>query len=235
MNITSLLPAGWQSVFTESDRKIAIGVDPATTTKRKSNPTAIAVAQLVQLTVFIRVALRFKTDDPRVTTAVIRELATKLPHGLKARRVNILATNERFFASSLKRELAGIVPVDLVIESEKTTYLGVEMPVKMAIGNMVVNQIDDGYLAVADEEWVKKDLRQTTRDRGTFLAEPDEMGNHADLFCAIGAALRGLLSKGGAAEASATPVGGTGRQRAHRRLLNPLAHLHRGSGAKVHV
>lgn len=217
---SDVLPVNWRDVFSADDRRIGIGVDPATTTKKKSNPTGIAVVQQVGLTFFARVLLRFKTSDPRVTTAIIRELLD-LPHGLKVRRVCILATNERFYAAQLKRELSGKVPVQPVIESEATVYLGEKMLVKSYLGNQLINTIEDGYLAVPDERWVKNDLRQPVRVGGTFATEPDESGNHADAFCALGAALHALISKGGPAQAEAVQVGGPPQGDA--RWKNPFA------------
>ena len=208
MKALDVLPSNWRDVFSPDHRRIGIGIDPATTTKKKSNPTGIAVIQQVGLMYFVRVLLRFKTSDPRVTTGIVRELLD-LPHGLKVRKVCILATNERFYAAQLKRELAGTVPVQPVIESEGTVYLGEKMLVKSYLGNQLINTIEDGYLAVPDERWVKSDLRQPVRVGGTFAAEPDESGNHADGFCAIGAGLHALIAKGGRAEAAAVQIGGS--------------------------
>jgi hypothetical protein len=236
MIVTDVLPSNWRDVFSRDHRRIGIGCDPATTTKKKSNPTGIAVIQQVGLTYFVRLLLRFKTSDPRVTTAILRELATGLPHGLKARRICILATNERFYAAGLRRELAGIVPVEPVIESEVTTYLGEDMIFKSYLGNQLVNTIEDGYLPVPDEPWVKADIRQVVRDKGTFTAEPDENGNHADGFCAIGAGLHALIGKGGPAQARAVPVGTskmTGRP--NPGFKNPHFRQFEQSGVKVHA
>ena len=186
MIVSDVLPANWRDVFHPDHRKIGIGADPATTTKKKSNPSAIAVTQQVGLSFFVRILVKFKTSDPAVTTALLRELLD-LPHGLRARRLCILATNERFYAAGLRRELAGLVPVEAVIESEATQYLGERMLVKSYLGNQFVNTIDDGYLPLPDASWLKADIRQVERVAGSFAAEPDENGNHADGFCAIGA------------------------------------------------
>ena len=234
MIASDVLPSNWREVFSPNHPRIGIGVDPATTTKKKSNPTSIAVIQQVGLSFFVRVLLRFKTSDPRVTTWLLRELLN-LPHGLKCRRVAILATNERFFAAGLKREFTGICPVELVIESEATIYLGQSMSTKAYLGNQLVNTLDDGYLALPDYPWVQKDLRQVVREGGTFAAEVDEGGNHADGFCSIGAGLHTLLSGSGPAQASAAQVGTFGgRQQAGRALKNPYAHLYE-KGTRLHA
>lgn len=234
MIVTDVLPANWRDVFTPNHPRIGIGLDPATTTKKKSNPSSIAVLQQVGISFFVRVLLRFKTSDPRVTTWLLRELLD-LPHGLKCRRVAILATNERFYAAGVKREFAGICPVELVIESEGTVYLGEKMSMKAYLGNQLVNTMDDGYVALPDYPWVQKDLRQVVREGGTFASDVDEGGNHADAFCAISAALHSLLSGSGPAEASAAQVGSYGsRQQAGRALKNPYAHLYE-KGTRLHA
>lgn len=233
MIVSDVLPANWRDVFSRDYPRVGIGVDPATTTKKKSNPTGVAVIQQVGLSYFVRLLLRFKTSDPQVTTAILRELATGLPHSLKVRRICILATNERFYAAQLKRELAGIVPVDPVIESEATVYLGENMLVKSYLGNQLVNTIEDGYLPLPDETWVKADLRQVVRDKGTFTAEPDENGNHADGFSATSAGLHALISKGGPAVADAVDISGGKTRR--RDLKNPFAGLHFSRGTTLHA
>jgi hypothetical protein len=236
MIVSDVLPASWRDVFSENDRRIGIGVDPATTTKKKSNPTGIAVIQQVGLSYFVRILLRFKTSDPDVTTEILRELVTGLPHTLKARRLCILATNERFYAAGLRRQFSGIVPVEMLIESEATTYLGEKMTVKSYLGNQLVNTIEDGYLPLPDEPWVKSDIRQVVRDKGTFNAEPDENGNHADGFCAIGAGLHALIARGGPAQAKATPVGSSAKSgKPNAGFKNPYYSKFQTHGAKIHV
>jgi hypothetical protein len=229
-----VLPSNWRDFISLDHRRVALGIDPATTTRQKSNPTAIALLQQVGLMVYVRLLVRFKTSDDRVTTAIAREIATTLPHGLKLRRLCILATNERFYAAALKRHLAGIVPVEMLIESEATQYLGQKMLFKAYLGNLLCNQIEDGYLALPDEPWVKSDIRQVVRDKGTFTAEVDEDGSHADGFSAITAALHGLAGPGGPAIAAAIDI--TGEARPNPGWKNPFYHIHQPGGrVKTHA
>lgn len=207
INLADIFPAGWMDRFSDHPR-IGLGLDPATTTKEKSNPSGFVVIQQVGRMNFPRLMVRFKTDNPDVTKGVLRYTLDGLrSRGFSARRLCILATNERFFAADVRKEFAGRVPVQLVIESEKTTYLGEDMLTKAYLGNLVVNTIDDGYLPLAPEEFVKKDFRQVVRDRGTFDAEVAEDGGHADLFAATGAALHAVITNGGPAVAAAAQVG----------------------------
>lgn len=213
LKLEDVLPKGWLDLFTEHPR-IAIGVDLSTTTNKKSNPTSIAVGQEVGLVKFTRLLLRFKNDKPEVMRWLLRAIVKALrDRGLSVRVVAIDATNERFFATDLRDDLAAIVPVELVITSEKTKYRGEEMLMKSYLGNLLVNTCDDGYLALPSGKWVEIDMRQTVRDRGTFVSEVLADGGHADCFCAIANMLHGFEGAGGPAKAEGAPVGtyGAGR------------------------
>lgn len=224
IHVADILPSGWLDAFSREHRQIGIGLDPATTTKAKSNPSAIVVAQRVNLMHFARLVLRFKTDDPDVTTFLLMAIVSALrSRGLSVRRLCILATNERFFAVSVRKKMVGKCPVELVIESEKTTYLGEEMLMKAYLGNLFVNTIDDGYLALPPEEFVKTDLRLVVRDRGTFDCDLGEDGGHGDIFAAGGAAIHGITAKGGPPEAHAAQVGTFGAKVPSSRKLHPFS------------
>lgn len=218
-------PDDWKYLLQEHSR-IAVGVDPATTTKKLSNPTGIAVTERIGLDYYVRAAVRFKTDDPAVTRAMI-DRAISLPNGRRVRRVVILATSERFFATDERKRLAGKCPVDLVYEAEKVAYLGEEMTYKLYLGNLVVNMLNDARAFLPNAVWLRNDLRQP--EGATFMADPDENGNHADLFCAIGASFHGLFSAGGPATAYATPLSKIGApQNVGRKLKNPYAYKYGG-------
>lgn len=222
IRVADILPSGWLDLFSPHHRQIGIGLDPATTTKATSNPSAIVCVQRVNLMHFARVVLRFKTDDPDVTFFLLNALVTGLrSRGLSARRLVILATNERFFAVSVRKKMIGKVPTELLIESENTTYLGEEMKVKAYLGNLFVNTIDDGYLALPNADFVKTDLRLVVKDRGTFDSELGEDGGHGDIFAAGAAAIHGITAKGGPPEAAAAQVGTFRAKSANGRKLHP--------------
>jgi hypothetical protein len=216
-------PDDWKYLL--GDGPIAVGVDPATTTKKLSNPTGLVVTQREGLDYVVRAAIRFKTNDPAVTRAFI-DRAIDLPGNRRVRRVVIAATGERFFATDERSRLAGRVPVELVIESERISYLGEEMTYKLYLGNLVVNTFNDNRIATPNAVWFRNDLRQP--EGATFIAEPDENGNHADVFVALGCSLHGLISAGGPATATAVPVGSTigAPPKLRAGLKNPLAHLY---------
>lgn len=206
VRVQDILPTGWRDLLTPGD-PVGLGVDLGTTTKKKSNPSAISVIQKVGNDYYARLVLRFKTNDPDITEALLYQ-ALDLPHGLRSRRVCVDATNERFFASSLRRKLIGKAVVNLVVSSEATTYLGEKMNFKTYLGNLFINTIDDGRLALPPEPWLEKDIRQVQRDRGMFDADVDEEGNHADGFDSLKLALHALTGNAsGPVEAHAAPVG----------------------------
>lgn len=219
-------PKDWKDLLTPF-HPVALGFDVATTTKKKSNPSAIAVVQKVGLDFIVRAVCRWKTNDPAVSEAVLDE-ALDLPHGLRLRRVVIDATNERFFAANQRKRLRGRVAVELIVASESTQHRGEEMNWKTYLGNLLVNTVEDGRLLLPNEAWLKKDLRQPKRDRGSFTCEPDEDGNHGDCFDGIKLGLHGVLGPGGPARASATPVGTYGAKPPQRAgILNPFARFFR--------
>lgn len=230
--IEDVLPADWLDLFDPLYPRIGLGLDPATTTKAKSNPSAFVAIQQLSLMYFARLVVRFKTDDPEVTKAIMRLILTGLKSkGMHARRLCIAATNERFFAAACRREFAALVPVQLVIESEKTEYLGEEMLYKAYLGNLVVNTVEDGYLPLPPEPWLKKDIRQVVRDKGTFNAEVEDDGGHGDCFVGLGLALHALKTKGGPAEASAASTGSYGAGgKPTRKLFNRYASRYVKSG-----
>ncbi len=226
LSVEDILPPAWLSVFSRAHPRIAIGIDPATTTKKKSNPTGIVVIQQVGQFYYQRLVIRMKTEDPDVIERLLMLVIAGLRSiGLSVRRVCIRATNERFFAVQLRKRLAGKAPVTMLIESETIVYLGVSMKVKVYLGNLVVNMIEDGYLPIPEAEWLKRDYRSVTKERGTFESEILEDGGHGDCFDAAGAGLHGLITKGGRAEASAAGTGSMGpaRQTPPRKILNKFA------------
>jgi hypothetical protein len=215
---TNVLPRGWRD-FLAATGPIGIGVDPATTTKAKSNPTGVALTQKVGEDFIVRVVLRFKTSDGDATEQVVRELLD-LPHALRCRKVVIDATNERFFAIALKKKLAGKVVVEPVVSSENAPVRGRDvglesyekMTFKTYLGNLLVNTMEDGHLLLPREEWLRDDLRAVKRDRGGFAAEVDADGNHADCFDAIKNSLYALIGAGaGPAESVPAQVGTFGQ------------------------
>ena len=219
MKVAQSLPAGWASFISPDYPRIGLGMDIGTTTKQKSNPSVLAVTQEVGMSYFVRLLVSWKTRDPAVARAILALVLDGLPHGFRGRRLCIDATSERYFAADLRRDLSGRIPVDLVVASEATEYMGEKMIFKQYLGNLLVNTIEDGYLALPKENWIQKDFRSVIRDRGTFEAEVDEDGRHGDCFDAVKLSLHALIVPGGPVQVSAAQVGsyGTGKTNAKSR------------------
>jgi hypothetical protein len=208
---------------------LGLGLDVATTEKEKSNPSSLAFVEKVGNDFVERLLLRWKTNDPAVTRAII-EAVLMLIAPRRVRKLCIDATSERFFAADLKKALGPMVPTDLIVASENHTYLGEEMTFKVYLGNLLVNTMEDGHFAMADEVWIKDDFRLVKRDRGTFNAELDSAGNHADTFDGSKLALHAIIGPGGPAAASAAQVGTFGGKASSAGWKNPFAALHRRTG-----
>ncbi len=201
--IESAFPDDWKTRIGQG--KLGYGLDLATTANKKSNPSALVVVEGVGVDYVVRALVRWKTNNPAVTRAMVFR-ALDLPLDRRGRRLCIDATSERFFATDLHAALVGRIIVDLVIASEATEYLGRKMSFKSYLGNLVVNAANDGHLLLPSAPWVTKDLRQP--EGGTFIAEVDEEGNHADGFSALSLAIHALTVGGGPAVAIPSQVGG---------------------------
>ena len=210
LHINDVLPTGWRGYFSPTGR-IGMGLDVGTTTKAKSNPSALAITQEFGVDFVVRLALRFKTSNPEITYRII-EQCLELPHDLRIRKLCVDATSERYFAAELKSRFSGRLVVEPVVSSESIEFLGQKMNVKSYLGNLFVNTIDDGHLWLPSESWLERDIRSVKSEKGTFDAEVDEDGNHADCFDAIKLSLHALITNGGPVEAVAASVGGLSRR-----------------------
>ena len=218
-----VFPADWRSNVAEHGA-LGIGFDVATTAKQKSNPSSLTLLQQSGRDYVARLIVRFKTADPAVTEAIIREML-ELPHGHRVRRLCADATSEKFFVANLRKSLAGLVVVEPVVSSETMEYRGEKMTVKAYLGNLLVNTVEDGRLLLPNAKWLERDLRQVKRENGSFSADVDADGNHADAFDGLKLALFALVRSGGPAAAAGAAVGGFGAQGKERWWKNPLARL----------
>lgn len=183
MTTYELFPANWSASFEQKSRRIGIGFDVATTTNAKSNPSSITICQACGDIFFMRLVLAFKNRTPEVPLEIILHIARNLPYGLKIGKVCIDATSERFFASSFAKNLKkNGIPCDLIDSSASIEYLGEKMNYKCYLGNLLCNDFADGRIAMPNSEWLKNNIRQVYRTKGTFGADVDGSGNHADAF-----------------------------------------------------
>jgi hypothetical protein len=209
VNVADILPRGWADLLDPMFPKVGIGFDVATTAKKTSNPSALAVVQQVDRMMFARLIVRWKAKDPQIAEALFRAILDALA-GKFALRAAIDASSEKFFAVEFRRKFAGRCSVKLFVASEATQFRGEKLIQKTFAGNLLCNQLEDGLLALPAEAFIRNDFRLVVRDRGTFDADLDENGGHADTFDAVKLALWCLLAKGGPVTAAAAGNGGYG-------------------------
>ena len=212
-------PPGWSETL--GSGPVSIGVDPATTTNEKSNPTGLCVMEDVAGQYIPRLLMRYKSADPDEHRAFIKEAvdgATRVRNGrtLRPRALCLDATNERLFCADLRKDLAGQVPTYLLVSSEKYRWGGEDVPTKEYLGNQLVNHIDDGRVPLPDVRAVKDDFRLVTKERGRFVNILDSAGNHGDMFDGAKNALHGLVVVGGPVEATPCQVGAYNLQPSER-------------------
>lgn len=187
--------------------RVGLGLDLATTEKQTSNPSAFTVMEEDQGYPVATHTWVWKTRDPSVARARVRaiiEAVNDRPAGGRARRLCIDATNERYFAVDLQRELSHLVPCELVVSSETVELPGEPNPItlKAMLGNQWADQIDQNRPAISPDRYIKEDFRRVKKDRGSFDCEMGPNGEHGDTFDSHKLAFHALTSVGGALEST---------------------------------
>jgi hypothetical protein len=182
--------------------RVGIGWDLATTTKATSNPSSIAVVELVGVERIVRAIINWKTADPDVAleraTRVVMAVSQRTEGG-PARRMCEDATNERYFARTVKKELSRLLQVELVVASETIEQPGGEpMTMKQYLGGLLVGEMEDNHVLLPPERYVKEDFRLVRKEKGDFVCEPDAQGRHGDTFDAVKLANYALTGSGAA-------------------------------------
>lgn len=190
---------------------VGIGIDPATTTKKKSNPTAVAItedhiSEEVDRAIFVWKTADAKIADERIDL-IVAAIAARKSGGGRARAMAIDATNERYWAGATRDRLASELPVELVVGSENHQEPGVEpMTMKQYLGNLLIASIEDNRRTLPPDRYIREDFRLEKKDRGLLVCEPDIDGKHGDTFDAVKLASFALRT-GGPVEAGAIQVG----------------------------
>jgi hypothetical protein len=177
----------WLAEHLQPGQQTGMGFDVATTSGGKSNPSSVTITQRAGLEYVSPLNVLWKTRDPKLA----RERLTFLLRTCKdskapVRRLAIDASSERYFAEETRQELAGIVPVELVINGSTVDPLpaGYEGAVnyKTYLGDLYVAQINDNRCILPPEPYFKKDHRSVVKDRGSYDCEVDADGGHGDTF-----------------------------------------------------
>jgi hypothetical protein len=164
-----------------------LGWDLATTTKALSNPSAFGVLEQAGQELILRAVFIWKTADPDVAMERARRIVEAVAarkEGGRARKLAVDATNERYFAKSVRKELLGLIPVELVIGSEGIEVPGEEEPmtVKQHSCGQFIAELDDNHLTLPPERYLREDFRLVRKERGQYVCEPDANGRHGDTF-----------------------------------------------------
>lgn len=195
--------------------RVGLGWDLATTTNATSNPSGFSVLEERTMgDLALIAAITWKTADPDVAMERARRIVQVIrqrPRGGAARRLCVDATNERYFAQSVRKALAGELPVELVIGSETIEVPGQPEPITMKqyLGGLLVSELDDNHLTLPPERYLREDWRLVKKEKGQFVCDPDVDGKHGDTFDGTKLAKRALVSTGGAiVDPSGIRVGG---------------------------
>jgi hypothetical protein len=225
-------PPNWEELLTDSPT--TIGLDPATTENKTSNPTSICISQKMGGKTHERLVVVFKTNDPDHTRAMVRIAidGIKARTGRPPRRLVGDGTNERFFMTDLKRELSGIVVMEIVVMSESIEHRGEKMSMKSYLGSIYVDQYEDARIAIPEDRYIREDRRLVIKEKGLFVNLSDSRGRHADTFTSGSLAEYGFVASG-PAEASAVGVGaGLGAPASTAKWKNPFARMFENGGTK---
>lgn len=210
----------WLSRRTGQFAAIGLGYDVATTTKEKSNPSVLSIIERDANDFIYRAALVWKTRDPDIAIERVKgvvELLNRRPGG-RVKAMCIDATNEKYFAERVRKELRSEVPVRLIVSSESITpemMPGNDKPTnwKEYLGDQYVGILDDNHLTLPASVYIKTDHRLVLKDRGKFVCEPDEEGRHGDTFDAGKLAVEALIGKSDAIQTVEGTRLGTSSQR----------------------
>lgn len=179
---------------------VGIGLDLATTEKGISNPTALAVMEQAGAELIVPLVLTWKTKDEALAeeriTRVVDAIARRQEGG-RARALAVDATNERYWASSLRKKLASRLPVHLVVGSESAEVQG-QQPQnwKQYLGAALVGELDDNHLTLPPERYLREDFRLVRKERGLFVCDPQDDGKHGDTFDSCKLARHSLMTAG---------------------------------------
>lgn len=210
MTPRAAIPRDWTDCL--AGGPIGLGMDVGTTEQGTSNPSALAVMQHTPPLYVVRLLLCWKTSDEAVSREIVQTIVSDLERSeRRPRRLCIDASNEVFFAQSIRSDLAGRVPVVLVKSGEKVTWRGLDYIYKTLLGNLYVSLFEDNLIALPPAQWISDDHRLVKREKGGFVAETGERGEHGDTFDACKLAYWALESgRTCSGDFAAVPVGGLG-------------------------
>jgi hypothetical protein len=215
------VPRDWTRLL--GNGEIGIGLDLATTDKDTSNPSSLTVTEKIGVLKIQRLVINWKTAKEAVTRGIVRVVFMDLAMAkIRPRKLCIDATNERFFAQRIQKELQHHCTIELVIASEGIEWRGEKMDMKTVVGNLYVESFQESTSRLPDARWLKDDHRLVKKIAGRFVSDTSPEGRHGDTFTS-GSLSHWALQGRGRAEASGVPVGrSAGGGKDLSQLKNPL-------------
>lgn len=221
---------------TLKDGPVGIGLDVATTTEQKSNPSSITVTENLAGERFQRLVVIFKTKKRAVMSdylaRVVKTVRARTAGG-PARRLCIDASNERLAAEETKDDLLPLIPVQLVLGGASVEPLPAgyrdAVNYKTFQGDTYSTAINDGRYVLPPDDYVKMDHRLVMKDAGKYSCPVDPLtGAHGDTFDS-GKQAELALTGGGTGAFTAEAI-------ASMRSVNaaPVAHREAGYRRPVH-
>lgn len=228
------IPVAWLRHLTSGP--IGLGLDVATTQNKTSNPSSLVVSQQEGRMIHERLVVSWKTNDDRVTKAVVKLVLEQLTSARKRpRALCVDNSNEKFLGRQIQREFTRFCPVRLISSGETVHWKGEDLTFKVLLGNLYAGLYEDALITCPPGQWIIDDRRLVRRDKGSFTTDLGPNGEHGDTFDAGKLAYWALCRKGRAelhaahiSDSPATPAKSTA---AKHGLKNWLAHKF---GVKTH-
>ncbi len=180
---------------------VGIGIDMATTTNKKSNPTSLSIVRREADGFEAPLILWWKTANPHVTTGrVVNLLKTLIALDVKIEGVGIDGTNEKFYARLLKEAIGALADVQIIVSSETVETPEGSITLKAFMGADLANAVESGKMLLPFNSYVYKDFMRVVKNRGSFDAAVGPNGEHGDTFDSTKLGMR-VLKNGGPVEA----------------------------------
>lgn len=190
------IPPEWADLITD-DGPLALGYDVATSNKGKSNPSSITAMQRSGPVAIARLVISWKSAEPEIARQIITALLDDIERvGARARRLNIDASSEKYFAADMRTFLRSRLPVDLIAGNQTLKFRGEEMDAKTLLGNMYCSALEDNLILLPAGSFIELDHRLVKREAGRFVTELGPSGEHGDTFDSGKLAYWGIQNSG---------------------------------------
>lgn len=186
---------------------IGAGYDVATSDRDTANPSALAIRQQIGSRATEWLVLSWKTRDEKDSILILDTVVSDLNRaGLRPRRLAMDNSSERMHYSAVRTALRGKCPVVGVAGNDVLKWDGEEFKAKQLLGTLYVRDYDDGLISCPRADFLKSDRRLVQYFGGSFTADVDSKGRHADTFDAGKLAKWACIARtGGSSTAKAPP------------------------------